>query len=114
MDRVPGYEPGGRGFNSCQPRQKHKGGLRNQIPLFFCLIDSVQINRDPERMQDKTLPLIEIGLYYSVILLSPVIYIAYLKSQKKIDKGEIRQNITIFGTFYVLIALLGAFAFFRN
>lgn len=65
-------------------------------------------------MQDKTLPLIEIGLYYSVILLSPVIYIAYLKSKKKVAKTEIRQNVMIFGTFYVLIALLGVFAFLQN
>lgn len=65
-------------------------------------------------MQDKTLPLIEIAIYYSVILLSPVVYIAYLKSQKKVGKAEIRQNIAIFGTFYVLIALLGTFAFLRD
>lgn len=65
-------------------------------------------------MQDKTLPLIEIGLYYSVILLSPVLYIAYLKNQKKIGKTELRQNIAIFGTFYILIAVVAAFAFLRD
>lgn len=62
----------------------------------------------------NTLPLIEIGIYYSVILLSPVIYIAYLKRKKQVAKAEIRQNIVIFGTFYVLIAVLGAFAFLRG
>jgi hypothetical protein len=28
LDRVLGYEPRGRGFESCQPRQKVKGHLR--------------------------------------------------------------------------------------
>ncbi len=63
---------------------------------------------------NETLPIIELVLYYSVIIASPVIYIAYLKRNKKISKEEIRQNVRIFGTFYVLILALGLFAFFKG
>lgn len=63
---------------------------------------------------NETLPIIEIVLYYSVIIASPVIYIAYLKCNKKISKAGIQQNIRIFGTFYILILALGLFAFFKG
>ena len=34
VDRVPGYEPGGRGFESCRARQKVKG--LGYMPSPFC------------------------------------------------------------------------------
>ena len=34
LDRVPGYEPGGRGFKSCRARQKIKGLAKASL---FCL-----------------------------------------------------------------------------
>lgn len=61
-----------------------------------------------------TLPIVEITLYYSVVLLSPVIYVIYLKRRQKISKRELQQNILIFGTFYVLIGLLGTYALIQN
>lgn len=61
-----------------------------------------------------TLPVVEITLYYSVVLLSPVIYVIYLKGRQKISKRELQQNILIFGTFYVLIGLLGTYALIQN
>jgi hypothetical protein len=63
---------------------------------------------------NEKLPIIELVLYYSVIIASPVIYIAYLKRNKKVSKEEIRQNLRIFGTFYILILALGAFAFLKD
>jgi hypothetical protein len=63
---------------------------------------------------NEKLPIIEIVLYYSVIIASPVIYITYLKRNKKVSKEEIRQNLRIFGTFYVLILAMGLFAFLKD
>lgn len=57
-----------------------------------------------------TLPIIEIILYDAVILLSPVIYIFYLKRRHRISKAEMRQNAIIFGGFYLLIVLVGLVA----
>ena len=35
LDRVPGYEPGGRGFESCQPRQVNmEMGTSFEVPIF--------------------------------------------------------------------------------
>ena len=51
MDRVPGYEPGGRGFESCQPRQFSRTGKLRRVfrkkRSFFSPVFSRQINRLP-------------------------------------------------------------------
>ena len=31
LDRVPGYEPGGRGFESCQPRQEKRFRIKELV-----------------------------------------------------------------------------------
>jgi len=63
---------------------------------------------------NENLPIIEMVLYFATILVSPVIYILYLKQNKKIKKAEIRQNMLIFGFFYILIALVAMFAVLKN
>src|SRR5258705_13718127 len=35
LDRVPGYEPGGRGFKSCRARQTENGKGRRDAALFI-------------------------------------------------------------------------------
>jgi len=62
---------------------------------------------------NTSLPIIEIILYFSVILLSPVIHIFYLK-RKNVRKEEIRTSILIFGSFYLLIAILMTIAILKG
>ena len=38
LDRVLGYEPRGRGFNSCQPHQKTKNAVDYSAAFFFVAI----------------------------------------------------------------------------
>src|SRR5262245_39172656 len=46
LDRVPGYEPGGRGFKSCRARQfTHESGLQRCSPLSFSTHPLTKLNR---------------------------------------------------------------------
>ncbi len=52
---------------------------------------------------------IELLIEFGVILLAPIIHTFYLWKYKKVDKQILKQNIVIFGVFYVLFALIFLF-----
>src|SRR6266704_5552446 len=47
LDRVPGYEPGGRGFNSCRARQIPRGCASR--PLFLGITTLIPMPDNPKR-----------------------------------------------------------------
>ena len=49
---------------------------------------------------------IELLIEFGVILLAPIIHTVYLWKYKKVDKQILKQNIKIFGLFYVIFALV--------
>jgi hypothetical protein len=49
---------------------------------------------------------IELLIEFGVILLAPIIHTLYLWKYKKVDKQILKQNIKIFGVFYVIFALV--------
>ena len=53
---------------------------------------------------------IELIIEFTVILLAPIVHNYYLWKVKKVDTSVIQQNIKIFSFFYVLVAIVGAFA----
>ena len=48
---------------------------------------------------------IELLIEFGVILLAPIIHTFYLWKYKKVDKKILKQNIKIFGVFYVMFAI---------
>ncbi len=52
---------------------------------------------------------IELLIEFGVILLAPIIHTVYLWKYKKVNKQILKQNIRIFGVFYVIFALLVLF-----
>ena len=57
---------------------------------------------------------IELLIEFGVILLAPIIHTLYLWKYKKVDKQILKQNIRIFGVFYVIFALLILFIVTKN
>jgi hypothetical protein len=57
---------------------------------------------------------IELLIEFGVILLAPIIHTFYLWKYKKVDKQILKQNIRIFGVFYVIFALLILFIVTKN
>ena len=49
---------------------------------------------------------IELLIEFGVILLAPIIHTFYLWKYKKVDKQVLKQNIRIFGVFYVFFSLI--------
>ena len=49
---------------------------------------------------------IELLIEFGVILLAPIIHTLYLWKYKKVNQQILKQNIKIFGLFYVIIALV--------
>ena len=49
---------------------------------------------------------IELLIEFVVILLAPIIHTLYLWKYKKANKQILKQNIKIFGVFYVIFALV--------
>ena len=52
---------------------------------------------------------IELLIEFGVILLAPIIHTFYLWKYKKVDKQILKQNIRIFGMFYLFFTLLVLF-----
>jgi len=52
---------------------------------------------------------IELLIEFGVILLAPIIHTFYLWKYKKVDKQILKQNIQIFGVFYVVFLVIGLF-----
>ena len=52
---------------------------------------------------------IELLIEFGVILLAPIIHTFYLWKYKKVDKQILKQNIRIFGVFYVVFLVIGLF-----
>src|SRR5438034_5916560 len=53
LDRVPGYEPGGRGFNSCRARHIPRGCARR--PLFLSITTPIPVPDNPNPKRPHTL-----------------------------------------------------------
>ena len=49
---------------------------------------------------------IELLIEFGVILLAPIIHTLYLWKYKKVNQQILKQNIRIFGVFYVIFALV--------
>ena len=49
---------------------------------------------------------IELLIEFGVILLAPIIHTLYLWKYKKVNQQILKQNIKIFGVFYVVFALV--------
>ena len=49
---------------------------------------------------------IELLIEFGVILLAPIIHTVYLWKYKKVNQQILKQNIKIFGVFYVIFALV--------
>ena len=49
---------------------------------------------------------IELLIEFGVILLAPIIHTFYLWKYKKVDKQILKQNIQIFGVFYVVFLVI--------
>lgn len=57
---------------------------------------------------------LELLIEFAVILLAPVVHTYYLWKVKKVDASVIRQNIKIFGFFYVVLAVTAIVLLFKN
>jgi len=49
---------------------------------------------------------IELLIEFGVIFIAPIIHTLYLWKYKKVDKQVLKQNIRIFGVFYVFFSLI--------
>ncbi len=49
---------------------------------------------------------IELLIEFGVILLAPIIHTLYLWKYKKVNQQILKQNIKMFGVFYVIFALV--------
>ncbi len=54
---------------------------------------------------------IELLIEFGVILLAPIIHTLYLWKYKKVNQQILKQNIKIFGVFYLIFALVLLFLF---
>ena len=52
---------------------------------------------------------IELLIEFGVILLAPIIHTFYLWKYKNADKQVLKQNIRIFGVFYVIFFVIALF-----